>query len=248
MGMASEAEQAEFERLCMYYPELEKARIEFELTLEKKAMANAIPPPAYLKNRIMEQIRQEMPVKTEARVISSEKFRASPNRSGGMRWAIAASILLIMGCGLFVYLMHKKAQHYKKEIASSKETLDGMEQRSRELEERLERESAPVEQARQVSPQKNLKATISVFWDSTNANVYLIIKNLSPLPPGQQYQVWSLTKGKYKSLGVFDAPVRDDKLILKVDNAQEADAFAITIEKSGNQAGPTFDQPGKNPQ
>jgi anti-sigma-K factor RskA len=60
------------------------------------------------------------------------------------------------------------------------------------------------------------------------------------LPTEQQYQLWALIDGKPKDLGVFD--VNDDKVILKMKNTQRADAFAITIEKKGGNAGPTLEK------
>ncbi len=245
MGMASKNEQDEFERLCKHYPELEKARMEFEINLEKQALANAIAPPAFLKDRIMNRIRQEIPGQNGARIIVSENFRPPVKKIGGMRWAIAVSVLLMLGCGLFVYIMHQKAQYYKKETAKAKDAMDKMKEKGRELEEKIEQGKERIQQVKLVNPQKNIPSDVSIFWDSTTANVYLIIKDLNPLPTGLKYQVWSVTKGKYQSLGLFDAPLNGERLILQVNNAQEAESFAITIEKSGNLSEPVNDLPEK---
>lgn len=145
-----------------------------------------------------------------------------------MRWAIAASFFLILACGLFIYLMHQKAQRYKQEMASSKEAIDKLEEKSEALEKQIN--GNDIKQVNQLVPKNPVKADMNVYWDSTNTSVYLVIKNLKPLPEGQKYQVWSFTKGNYKSLGLFDAPAREDKLILRVENSRDADSFLITVE------------------
>ena len=53
LGLASQEERSEFERLAAQYPELLEARIAFEKTLEKQAMDNAIAPdPFYLPDQL----------------------------------------------------------------------------------------------------------------------------------------------------------------------------------------------------
>jgi len=56
MGLASDAERAEFERLCKEYPELLAARRRFEDKLEGYASENAEPPPPEVKAKVLEAI------------------------------------------------------------------------------------------------------------------------------------------------------------------------------------------------
>jgi hypothetical protein len=83
----------------------------------------------------------------------------------------------------------------------------------------------------------------NVYWDTTSSDVYLVVKNMPRLASGKQYQLWSLLNSDPKnptSLGLFDGG--EEKLILKMNNARKADAFAITIEKRGNTDGPDLSQ------
>jgi len=91
-----------------------------------------------------------------------------------------------------------------------------------------------------VGMQKGSPSSASVYWDSTSANVYLIVKNMPKLPSEKQYQLWALIDNKPADLGQFDP--RDSKVILKMNNTQKADAFAITIENKGNTGGPNLNQ------
>jgi anti-sigma-K factor RskA len=60
------------------------------------------------------------------------------------------------------------------------------------------------------------------------------------LASDKQYQLWALIDGKPTDLGLFDGG--KDKVILKMNNTQKADAFAITIENRGNTGGPNLQQ------
>ncbi len=61
------------------------------------------------------------------------------------------------------------------------------------------------------------------------------------LPSEKQYQLWALINGNPKSPGLFD-PQSENKVILKMNNTQKADTFAITIENRGNTGGPNLEQ------
>jgi anti-sigma-K factor RskA len=95
-----------------------------------------------------------------------------------------------------------------------------------------------------LDPMKPAAPSASIVWDTTRSDVWLLIKNMPRLATDKQYQLWSLidSAGKKKptSLGVFEGG--QEKLFIKMNNAQKADAFAITIEKSGNPNGPDLSQ------
>jgi hypothetical protein len=240
MGMATTKEQADFEKLCSQYPELQKARFEFELKLEKKTFENAVEPPAFLKRKILDQIQEEKP-SGQAMIIPLESSLPPVRSFAGMRWAIVASVILSLGCGYCIYIFYSKNQELKSAVSQSKDAIDKLGEKERLIEEKMLPENSHIKMAKLVSPEKNITTAINVYWDSTSANVYLVIKNLAQLSPGQHYQLWAVTNGKYKSLGLFDAP-EDDKLILKMNNVQKADSFTITIIKANdNVMEPVFD-------
>lgn len=85
------------------------------------------------------------------------------------------------------------------------------------------------------------RSSANVYWDSTNASVFLVVKNMEQLPANEsQYQLWALIDGKPSDLGVFDA--KSDKVMLKMKDTKKADAFAITIEKKGGNPSPTLEK------
>jgi anti-sigma-K factor RskA len=226
LGFASGKEKEEFERLLKQHPELVQVMEKFELSLEREAMANAITPPADLKEKILARIKEGAD-KQAAKVVTIYPQKATRTISG-KAWAVAASIILLLGCAFMVYKFYTVNQQLKKDIAESKNTLEKLEDKKRLIEEQIVPPEYQAKPAKVAVPQQEIPPVFEVFWDSTSTHVYLIIKHLKQLPVGQRYELWAVTKGKKESLGIFEPP-KDDKLIIKMNNVQEAESFAITI-------------------
>ena len=80
-----------------------------------------------------------------------------------------------------------------------------------------------------VSPQ----SYSTVYWDTASHDVYLFINNLPKPADEMQYQLWAFVNGKPVDMGLIDNQVfvNQKKLLIKAKNAQNAEAFAITLEK-----------------
>ncbi len=237
LGLASAEERIEFEQMCAQYPELIETRNNFELAIEEQARKNAAPPPANTKEKIWSAIQQTSVSKT-SKIISLEP---TTGRSSSMRWVVAASIILFLTTGYFAYTFYNQ----NKELKNSNSRLEARVNRtdsilSKIIEEQKAINDPNVIVVNMVGTQKASPGSASVYWDSTSANVYLIVKNMPKPPSGKQYQLWALIEGKPLDLGLFDPP--QPNVILKMKNTQKADAFAITIENRGNTGGPNLEQ------
>ena len=235
MGLASEPERAEFERLCTQYPELVAARRKFEERLEGYASENAVPPPPEVKVKVLEKIITMQDQKEPAR---SSKDAIRPLLLP--RFVAAASILLLIGMG---YLYYQTKQE-NKDLTDTNDRLKTSLDTTRNILQRIVSEQKDVVSnpnvtvVNMVGTQVAPKSSANIYWDSTSSNVYLVVKNMPKLPSDQQYQLWALIDSKPKDLGVFDAT--DQKVILKMKNTQKAQAFAITIEQKGGSPSPTL--------
>lgn len=233
LGLASEDERAEFEKLCTQYPELVEARTSFELLLEKAAMENAVEPPVNSKEKIWTALQQTSASNTP-KIITMEP---TTRKSSGPRWLAAASIILLLAAAYFAYNFYnenKTLEGEKKDMADKlNEAERARDSTKRMLDDIIGGQNVTLVTMKSMAP---AAPVANVYWDSTSANVYLVVKNISKLASDQQYQLWSLLDGKPTSLGVFGD--EKEKLVLRMDNAQKADAFAITIEPKGNPGGP----------
>jgi anti-sigma-K factor RskA len=235
MGLASEPERAEFERLCTQYPELVAARRKFEERLEGYASENAVPPPPEVKVKVLEKIITMQDQKEPAR---SSKDAIRPLLLP--RFVAAASVLLLIGMG---YLYYQTKQE-NKDLTDTNDRLKTSLDTTRNILQRIVSEQKDVVSnpnvtvVNMVGTQVAPKSSANIYWDSASSNVYLVVKNMPKLPSDQQYQLWALIDSKPKDLGVFDAT--DQKVILKMKNTQKAQAFAITIEQKGGSPSPTL--------
>ena len=230
LGLASPEERSEFERLAAQYPELREARIAFEKTLEKQAMDNAIAPPAFLKQKIVEAIGKSG--KTFAAPLAPViKMKASANT--WMKYVVAACFILLAG-SLFLNLsLYNKNKKLKENYNNSIARMNDMNKDMRVMVDPGIKMAAM--RGMPVSPQ----SYATVYWDTTSHDVYLLANNL-PIPASdKQYQLWAIFNGKPVDLGIFD--IKKEKLLIQAKNAQGAEAFAITLEKKGGSRSPQGD-------
>ncbi|HEU4860439.1 MAG TPA: anti-sigma factor [Chitinophagaceae bacterium] len=238
LGLLTAQERFEFEQYCEAYPELKAARNAFELVIEKQAMENAVPPPSYVKEKILAAIQQKA-APNPSKLIKMEP--ATTRRSPGFGWLAAASVLLFLVTGYFAYTFYNQ----NKELKSSNNELEAKISRTdsimnKMLEDQRAINDPNVMVVNMVGTQKASPGSASIYWDSTSTNVYLVVKNMPKLATDKQYQLWAMIDGKPVDLGLFDQP--QPNVILKMKNTQKADAFAITIESRGNTGGPNLEQ------
>ena len=83
-----------------------------------------------------------------------------------------------------------------------------------------------------------------VYWDKKTNSIYLDAKGLPNPPKGKVYQVWSLKLNPLTptSLGTIDTFTADTNKIFTIDNANESEAFGITLEPDGGSDSPNLEQ------
>lgn len=88
------------------------------------------------------------------------------------------------------------------------------------------------------------EAYAKVYWDKNENNIYLDVQGLPSPPEGMVYQVWSLTLNPLTptSLGTLDDFNTDENKIFQIANANESEAFGITLEPAGGSESPTLEQ------
>ncbi|MDG5492195.1 anti-sigma factor [Psychroserpens sp. SPM9] len=83
-----------------------------------------------------------------------------------------------------------------------------------------------------------------VYWNKADNSIYLDAQGLPNAPEGKVWQVWSLTLNPLTptSLGTIDNFNDDDNKIFNIANANESQAFGITLEPAGGSETPTMEQ------
>ena len=231
LGLASAEERSEFEKMCEQYPEVLHTRIDFELLLEEQAMQNAIEPSERLKARIFEKLQ------------STEKIvnvSSSPVRNmNWLKYAVAACFILLAGSLYWNISLYNKNKKLQSEFDGTVARLNYMEKDIRILQQNPNIKMASMK-GMDVSPQ----SYATVYWDTTSKDVYLLVNNLPQPASDKQYQLWALLDGKPIDIGMIDNDyfIKQDRLLVKAKNVQNAQAFAITLEKKGGSSTPTMDK------
>ncbi|HMU45551.1 MAG TPA: anti-sigma factor [Chitinophagaceae bacterium] len=222
LGLASEEERSEFEQLCKQYPELIKARTEFEMELEGLAFKNAISPSEDLKSKVFNEIN------TQTKVISMSMD--SLGRTNWWRYVAAACILLLAGSIYLNIILSNKNNKLKNDYNNTSAELAVMKKDIEKLRGNPDVKMASMK-GTEISPQ----SFATVYWDTTTHDVYLMLNNLPKPASDKQYQLWALLDGQPIDIGLIDNKyfVEQDKLLVRAKNIQNAQAFAITLEKKG---------------
>ncbi len=255
LGLASPEERAEFERMSAAHSEVRAARDAFERSLEEFALANGINPPKALKSKIFAEIEigndQSSPV---VNIVQSESAVTARDpgifRFSALHYMAAASVaLLIVSIGFNFYFFNRYKTYsgrYTQLLASQQQLArnnSALEARVADYQRTFDQMKDPamaVIKMPAVPTSPAPQSATTVYWDTRTKDVYLLVNALPAPAPGHQYQLWAIVDGVPVNAGIFD--VKTDSAMLKMKNIQRAQAFAVTLERSGGSPSPTLDK------
>ena len=228
LGLATEAERKEFEQVCADYPEIAAARIAFERSLEDQLMRDAVAPPAFIKQKVLESTRSV----TSENGLAEETAETPVRRINVWKWIAAASLILLAGVGYWTYITNEKY----KELVAKQAPMEKQLQESTARLQTLEQDREIIRHPMRVVSLKGTgmapEAQTTIYWDTTGSkDVYMMINNLPAPPSDMQYQLWALLDGQPIDIGMIDIDVQQKRLLVKMKNVQRAHAFAITLER-----------------
>jgi anti-sigma-K factor RskA len=254
LGLADAQEVAELEQLKGAHPEIQAAIDSFEASLETAAFANTITPAADTKDKLMLALQDEFVDQTnilnqqtkEVKVVTMP-LKPIPAKSAKMFQYIAAAsiILFVVSAALNVYFFREYTSANKQVVAllNEKNALftdnNNIQAKYQEITNSLQLMSntnvIKVAMKGIAGKEGNLA---TVFWNSKSKDVYVLANKLPKAPEGKQYQLWALVKGKPIDAGMLN----DCNGVCKLKNTQQADLFAITLEKKGGSPSPDLTQ------
>ena len=257
LGLADAQEVVELEQLKSIHPEIKAAIDSFEASLEMTALSNAIAPAADTKEKLFLALQDEFintknvdgTVDTdvhEAKVVSMPLKPIAEKSAKMFQYMAAASIILfVVSAALNVYFFSRYQSAAKQVVAllNQKNALytdnQTMQAKYLELNSSLQliSDTNVIKVAMKGIPGKEGNFA-TVFWDNKTKDVYLLPNKLPKAPEGKQYQLWALVKGKPIDAGVLE----DCNGVCKLKNTQQAEMFAITLEKAGGSKSPDLSQ------
>jgi anti-sigma-K factor RskA len=250
LGLADEAERAQFEQMCTQHTEVRAARDAFELSLEQHAIAAAVAPPARVREAVLQQLATGPDA--DAGKIAAPVVQLRPIKRGAvpmaMRYVAAASIVMLLGSvGLNVYYFNRYQDFSKRydqllaqqtELAKNNEALQtklgNYESTVKALNSPYMAQIKMEGSAVPASPAPDGKATI--LWDTRTKDVYLMVNNLPQPQAGMQYQLWAIVDNQPVDAGMLE--MDKGHMMVKMKNIPRAQLFAITLEQQGGSPTP----------
>lgn len=251
LGQVSSQEKKEVECMSHIYPEIKTELLALQSALEQLAMKAAVVPPDHLKTAILEKIKNEpqdlvAPAQAEKQ---AEVIRLNPAKGNGYRLLAAASIALLIGVGVYAYLMTNKVDEVQSELAVRSGELEDMDQSYESLQNELNHQDEQLAFLKNDATRKiPLSGTeqhpgmeVTVFWNDASQQVMLQALVLPPTPQDKQYQLWAIVDDQPVGMGVFSLNGEDAGLINMLPT-NKAQAFAITLEPMGGSETPTMEE------
>lgn len=240
LGIANADEVAELQRLRLEYPAIAAAIAQCEDWLKETTPAYAVPVAPNTKEQLLASLQHEF--------IDQAPAAIAPPRTVSMNtkyMAAACLLLFLASAAVNVYLYRKYTKAANDYLALQNERNNLLadnkvyQTRLSALHNNIQLMSAPgmlkVTMPGIAGKENNLA---TVYWDTNTKNVYLITGYLPPAPAGKQYQLWALADGKPIDAGMLD----NCDGLCQLKPIQQAQAFAITLEKAGGSPVPDLTQ------
>jgi len=240
-GALSEKENQDVYTLMQKNPEVLQEVLEIEAAIIKLTAATS----QRSNNHILQQVKQSLGLNVdETKVISIAKPKYNWITYAG--WAAS----IVLAAGLLWTVNQNNQLKSDVQIAETQQSL--LETQIINSKNSLEEANTLITVLRDdniiripLAGQGNFVSSYAkVYWDKNSDRIFLDAQGLPEPPEGKVYQVWSLTLTPLTptSLGTIDRFTADANKIFEIKNANESEAFGITLEPAGGSITPTMDQ------
>jgi anti-sigma-K factor RskA len=236
LGLLSDEESQEVERLADQHPEIKAELNAIEDALATYAQNEAVP------------LSEGLPEQIMARVAASDKT-APPSGTSSSNWPLWLAALIALGLGIIAYLNYQSSQTYQQNWQDAQAQLDTLQENCDQRSQRIQTLEGQIAILRNPdyrliqmnSVQEGVEAIASVYYNTEEEKSYLDLSALPELPSGKQYQLWAIVAAGPVDMGVFNLP-EDIYSIFEVQHIPDAVAFAITVEDEGGVDQPTMSE------
>ena len=252
LGLASNEEAEEFEKMCAAHSEVKSARELFEQQLEQNAIAVGVQPPRQLRSLILSEIEIDAQKQQSNKIGPvQEKKEFAPLISFTpkiWRYVAAASIILLIGSTIINFYFFSQYRKYSNQYSELLASQSAMANNVKAMQAKADNYAAAIEMAadtnmavvkmKGVNDHPQSRAT--VYWDKRTKDVYLMANNLPAPPPGKQYQLWAMVEGRPVDAGLLNWEAGN--MLTPIKNVPTAQAFAITLENAGGSLHPHLEE------
>ena len=241
LGSATTEESLLVEKFLAEYPDLRQDLFETEEALEKYALDNAERPRSQVKTQLMKQL---FPAEEKIPEPASKVIPVLPAKrtSSFYKIATAAMLVLLIGSMAIAYYFYDQNKRAQNQLALAEESLREQKTVNESLTGNLDivtdkNAQSVVLKGTPQAPQ----ATAKIFWMKNTGQVYVDSRDLPAPPSGKQYQLWAIVDGAPVDAGMITTE-KGTYFIQKMKSFGKAQAFAITLEKTGGSPTPTMSE------
>lgn len=250
-GGLSETEREEVERHAASSPEVRAALDEACAAMEAYASQYATAPRPELKNRILSQLHDKSTADTPQPVRDETPLRAlRPEKThvpSAYKLMLAASIALFLLSGFLSFHFYTRWQQAEERlagvIASESLLAQNFQQTSLQLQQQEKvlsiLRNPDFKQVKLQAAEGRPNASMLVYWNAAQKQVYIDAVSLPAPPSGKQYQLWALQDGQPIDAGLI--ALDNTAGIQQMKDISAAQAFAVTLEPVGGSVSPTLE-------
>lgn len=239
MGLLSESDAKKIAALARKYAPIQEELNKIQNALEFADRKSAVLPSKKVKKVLMAKISEDL--KSENRIRPEGK---SIKFNFNYKYAFAASLTgFLVTCSIALYLnielnkSHREISQLNAEITSSKTRLAEINTVNQMLNEVVS--NSQFERI-SLNGLQNFPDVKAIAYRK-NDQLFVSIGNLPEPPEGMQYQFWAIVDGNPVSAGLFDYESAKNSLT-KMQNFNDAVAFAISLEETGGKDSPTAER------
>lgn len=244
LGITTEEENLMVRTMCAKHPTLVKEIELIEESLMNYSAQHAPPLRKDLKDKIAAELNFN-DEKPEPVVIPITD--ASFGSLKFYRIGIAASVLLLITSGIYIYSLQNKIASTQRQLAEASYSEDQVAAEMNAQKASMEKLAAnfnivsdPGMKAIPLSGMNSLASkSAMVHWNPSTQEVYFNANALPPSPESKQYQLWAIVDGKPVDAGMIN--LENGIVFQRMKLVGGAKAFAVTIENTGGSASPTLD-------
>ena len=245
LGLLSPVEEQQVLTAAKTFPEVQQQIDRLAVDMESIDQQLSIAPPEHVKEGIMNELFPEETSESSNSaglpVADNTKFVFWRNLAAASIFLAVTSFAAAVYFGNMYYETNDELRALLTENTQMAQDLQFNNVRLSELEVAFTITSDPNYQkvgldGLEIQP----GASLSVWWNQQSSETFLMVNNLAPLPSDKDYQLWAIVDGQPVDMGVLSDP--DQGSFLKMNDINNAVAFAVTIEPKGGLPSPTLDQ------
>lgn len=242
LGTTSAEENLFVQQKCKEFPELNQ-----ELDAIEAALLNYANASSTLNDLSKDKIKEKVFTEINSNAGAKQEAKVIPLNMLYYRVGMAASAVLLITSIVYNVITHNQLNTTQEELAKMKENESEMDKTLLAQTTEMDKMHKKMDMLTDPSTKNivlngmnslaNKKAM--VHFNPTTKEVYFNARDLQMADATKQYQLWAIVDGKPVDMGMIEMNGKD--VFQRMKTIENAQAFAVTIEKKGGSPTPTME-------